>query len=113
MVLEVQNDDFALFFHAREAALRKCSDPYKTVAGATKIKVFCTPSALHVSRKTMKNRSKGLSNKASHKDRAKNQSESSPGSALNGSGALLGDSGPVFGCSWASLGPSWPLLGLS
>ena len=40
MVFEVQNDDFCLFLHAHEAALRKCSDPYKTLAGATQIKVF-------------------------------------------------------------------------
>ena len=99
MVLEVQNDDFGLFLHAHEAALRKCSDSYKTVAGAAKIKVFDTSSALRVSRKTKQNRFQSRSNRASHKDRAQNRSESSQNSVLNGSGALLGGSGPAFGRS--------------
>ena len=113
LALKVQNDDFYCFVHAHELALRKCSDPYKTVAGAAKIKVFYISSALHVSKKTMQNRSRGLSNRASHKDRAKNRSENSPGSVLDGSWALLGGSGPAFARSWTSLDPLWPLLGLS
>ena len=52
MALEAQNDDFGLFLHAHEAAPRKGSDPYKTVAGAAKIKVFHISSALHVSKKS-------------------------------------------------------------
>ena len=99
MVLEVRNDDFGLFVHAREAALGRGSDSYKTVAGAAKIKVFYTSSALRVSRKTKQNRIQSRSNRASHKDRAKNRSESSQDSVLNGSGAVLGGSGPAFGRS--------------
>ena len=89
MVWEVQNDDFGLFLNPHEAAPRKGSDPYKTVAGAAKIKVFHISSALHVGEKTVQYRSKGLSNRASHKDRAKNRSGSSLGSVLDGSWALL------------------------
>ena len=40
MVLEVQNVDFSRFVRANEITLRKCSDPYKPLAGGTKIKVF-------------------------------------------------------------------------
>ena len=36
-VLEVQNIDFSRFWRATKAALRKCSDPYKTSTGV----VFC------------------------------------------------------------------------
>ena len=107
MAWEVQNDDFGLFLHAHEAAPRKGSDPYKTVAGAAKIKVFYISSALHVSKKTMQNRSRGLSNRASHKDRAKNRSENSPGSVLDGSWALLACFLALLGGSWVLLGACW------
>ena len=40
LVLEVQNDDFGLFLQPHVAALRKSSDPYKTVAGAAKTMFF-------------------------------------------------------------------------
>ena len=40
MVLEVRNDDFCYFVHAHEVALRKCSDPYKTLAGGSKNRGF-------------------------------------------------------------------------
>ena len=109
MVLEVQNGDFGLFLHALEAALRKCSDSCKTVAGAAKIKVFYTSSPLRVSRKTRQNEFQSRSNRASHEDRAKNLSESSQDSVLNGSGALL-SSWPLLGLSRARLGPFWASL---
>ena len=80
--------------------------PYKTVAGAAKIKVFYISPALCASKKRIQNRSRSLSNRASHKDGAKNWSSGSPGSILEGSGTLLGGSWPAFERSWASLGPS-------
>ena len=52
MVLEVRNDDFCYFVHAHEVALRKCSDPYKTLAGAAKIEVFCISEARRARTKT-------------------------------------------------------------
>ena len=112
-VLEVQNVDFSRFLRTNKTALRKCSDPYKTLAGATKIKVFYISRVLRGSKKTIKTRTRSLSNSASHKDRLKNWSSGSRGSILEGSGAILGGSWPAFGCSWASLGPSWALLGRS
>ena len=113
IVVEVENDDLCLFLHAHEAALRKCSHPYKIVAGATKINVFYISSALPAIKKTIQNRSRSLSNRASHKDRAKNRSENSPCSVWDGSGAILGGSGPALGRFCMSLGLSWPLAGLS
>ena len=46
-VFEAQNGDFSRFLRAHKAALRKRSDPYKTLAGATKINVL---HILHVLR---------------------------------------------------------------
>ena len=105
--------DFSSFLHADEAALHKCSDPYKTLAGAAKIKVFHISRTVRASLKTIQNRSKSLSNRASHKDHAKNWSEGAPGSSLDGSGALLVSSWLAFGRSWAFLEPFWALLGRS
>ena len=89
-VLDVPGAYFLRFLRAKGAALRKCSEPYKTLAGATKIKVFYISRALHESQKTIQNRSRSLSNRTSHKDCVKNWSSASPGSILEGTWALLG-----------------------
>ena len=66
--------------------------------------VSSTSRMSHTRQKPTQNRSRSLSNRASHKDRAKNPVWDSPGSILDGSGALLG-------ASWASLGRLWAALG--
>ena len=102
-----------MVLHASNAALRKCSDPYKTLAGATKIKDFYMSQASRTSSQTTSNRSRSLSYEAFHQDRATNWSLELPSLILEGSGALLGGSWPAFERPRASLGSSWTLLGHS
>ena len=98
-VLETQNTVFSHLLRANEAALRKCSDPYKTLAGAAKIKVFHICQALRAGSKTTKNRHTSLSNRDSRKDPVKNWSLGSPGSILGGSGLF-------FAVFWTAFGRS-------
>ena len=102
-----------MVLHASNAALRKCSDPYKTLAGATKIKVLYISQALRTSSQTTSNRFRSLSYEAFHQDRARNWSLELPSLILEGSGALLGGSWPALERPRASLGSSWTLLGRS
>ena len=91
-----QNFIFSMVLHASNAALRKCSDPYKTLAGATKIKVFYISQASRTSSQTTSNRSRILPYEAFHQDRATNWSLELPSLILEGSGALLGGSWLAF-----------------
>ena len=93
--------------------------------------VVNTSRLLRTRQTTTQNRSRSLSNRASHEDRAKNSSWGSSGSILEGSGALLGTSwaslgrllaalgrllvplGRLLGASWALLGRSLASLGWS
>ena len=97
-VFEAQNGDFSGFLRAHKAALRKRSDPYKTLAGATKIYVLHISHALSASHTIVKNRSGSLSNNVSHEDRLKNCSSGSLGYILEVSGALLAGSWPSLAC---------------
>ena len=95
-VSKLKTSFFSMVLHASNAALRKCSDPYKTLAGATKIKVFYISQASRTSSQTTSNRSRSLSYEAFHQDRATNWSLELPSLILEGSGALLGGSWPAF-----------------
>ena len=86
--------------------------------------IFAYHACCAQNKKTIKNRSRRLSDKASHKYDAGTRSWSSLGSVLEKSGTLFGASWPalgrfwtVLGSSWAALsrllGPTWPLLGTS
>ena len=109
-------------------AFRKCSGHAKTQAKSKKNLCFSYVSSTsrmsHTRQKPTQNRSRSLSNRASHKGRAKNPAWDIPGSVLEGSGTLLGASWPSLGRLWCALGrllaplgrllnASWALLGVS
>ena len=50
-VLEALTPHFSTFFRACGLDMRKCSDPYKTLAGAAKIKVFDASQTVCISKK--------------------------------------------------------------
>ena len=72
---------------------------------------FYTSPASRTCQKILENRSGSLSNRASHKDRAKNSFWGPSSLNLEGSGTLLGSSWPALGRSWPSFGRSWARLG--
>ena len=72
---------------------------------------FYTSPASRTCHKMLENCSRSLSNRASHKDRAKNSFWGPSGLNLEGSGTLLGSSWPALGRSWPSFGRSWARLG--